>query len=321
MRRMRAPEQPPAALAAASPRSLDVAAWASQRAPRSLRPLLTSAPPSAHPNRRAAPGAARMEALPTGCQLDLLLLYEVVQDDVMSMMFPVNSLRNMALLQARGGRGGWGRGTTTAWPSQARASTPSSPAGPPRAPRAQLACPRAPGRPQARTDMVAMVDVDLLVSNSLFEWLQDAKKCGRALPPFHPPHGRDAGGSAAPRRVPGRRRQSEREALWLAGRGRELPPRPASPPPPWHAPRSIQLLREGTLNKQLFVLPAFETAPQKNETAAHELADAASAMTKARLHGLVQKRLVYQFAQYLFWQARGGACLAGPLERGAGVGV
>jgi hypothetical protein len=55
----------------------------------------------------------------------------------------------------------------------------------------------------------------------------------------------------------------------------------------------------------VFVLPAFETAPQRNQTKAHHLADAASGMPKAELVGLVQKRLVYQFAVFLFWQVGG----------------
>ena len=51
-----------------------------------------------HTPCRARP-VARMEALEKGCQLDVLLLYEVVLDDVMEVMFPVNTLRNLALLQ------------------------------------------------------------------------------------------------------------------------------------------------------------------------------------------------------------------------------
>ncbi|KAI8471024.1 MAG: glycosyl-transferase for dystroglycan-domain-containing protein [Monoraphidium minutum] len=134
---------------------------------------------------------AKMDALEAGCQLDVLLLYEVVLDDVMEVMFPVNALRNFALLQAR-------------------------------------------------TELVSMVDVDLLVSNSLFDWLQT-------------------------------------EA-------------------------NMKLLRDGTAKKQVYVLPAFETAPHANETEAHALADGASGMSKAKLSELVQKRVVYQFALYLFWQ-------------------
>lgn len=68
----------------------------------------------------------RMEAL-DNCQLDILLLYEVVLDEVMKVMFPINSMRNYALLQAR-------------------------------------------------TPLVAMVDVDLIVSNALLQWLLDKKK-------------------------------------------------------------------------------------------------------------------------------------------------
>lgn len=48
------------------------------------------------------PRPRRMEGLALGCQLDILLVYEVVLDDVMEVMFPVNALRNLALLQVRG---------------------------------------------------------------------------------------------------------------------------------------------------------------------------------------------------------------------------
>jgi hypothetical protein len=68
----------------------------------------------------------RMEAL-DNCQLDIMLLYEVVYDEVMKVMFPINSMRNYALLQAR-------------------------------------------------TPLVAMVDVDLIVSNALLQWLLDKQK-------------------------------------------------------------------------------------------------------------------------------------------------
>jgi len=72
--------------------------------------------------------------------------------------------------------------------------------------------------------------------------------------------------------------------------------------PPHCHHRSYTSLREGTRNKQIYVLPAFETARQANETKAHMLADNASGMEKEELQELVQKRLVYQFAMYLFWQ-------------------
>jgi len=62
-----------------------------------------------------------------------------------------------------------------------------------------------------------------------------------------------------------------------------------------------------TTDKTVVVLPAFETAPQKNMTLAHELADTAALMTKDQLGRLVNKKLIYQFALYLFRQV----CSAG----------
>jgi hypothetical protein len=57
-----------------------------------------------------------------------------------------------------------------------------------------------------------------------------------------------------------------------------------------------------TRGKTVVVLPAFETAPQKNMTLAHDLADTAALMNKEQLGRLVQRRLIYQFALYLFRQ-------------------
>lgn len=57
-----------------------------------------------------------------------------------------------------------------------------------------------------------------------------------------------------------------------------------------------------TNSNTVVVLPAFETAPQRNMTLAHQLADTAALMNKAQLGRLVQKKLIYQFALYLFRQ-------------------
>lgn len=65
---------------------------------------------------------------------------------------------------------------------------------------------------------------------------------------------------------------------------------------------SYEQLREITRGRTVVVLPAFETAPQQNMTLAHDLADTAAMMTKEQLGKLVQRRLIYQFALYLFRQ-------------------
>jgi glycosyltransferase-like protein LARGE len=93
---------------------------------------------------------------------------------------------------------------------------------------------------QARSPLVAMVDVDLVVSAALGEWLA--------------------------------------------------------------RPANVELLRAGAAARRVFVLPAFETAPQDNATLAHELADGAARMAKPALASLTAARLVYQFALYLFRQ-------------------
>lgn len=48
--------------------------------------------------------ARRTEAA-GGCQLDVSLLYEVVAEDVMTLLLPINVMRNYALLQVRPGAG------------------------------------------------------------------------------------------------------------------------------------------------------------------------------------------------------------------------
>jgi hypothetical protein len=76
------------------------------------------------------------------------------------------------------------------------------------------------------------------------------------------------------------------------------------------AARSVDELRQVASKKAVYVIPAFETAPQQNMTRAHELADGASDLGKEQLHELVQKKLVYQFALYLFRQVRGAGRVA-----------
>jgi hypothetical protein len=102
----------------------------------SAQKLLTSLPKpvkasSKHlPNMPAAVAAnvpCRMEALPNGCSLNMMLLVETVADRVMRWMLPINVLRNYALLGAD-------------------------------------------------TRLVAMVDVDLLPSVGLAEWLEQPGK-------------------------------------------------------------------------------------------------------------------------------------------------
>jgi hypothetical protein len=68
------------------------------------------------------------------------------------------------------------------------------------------------------------------------------------------------------------------------------------------------------------VLPAFETAPQRNMSLAHQLADAAAMMNKAQLGRLVQRKLIYQFALYLFRQVRRAQCACACPVRGAPCG-
>ncbi len=69
----------------------------------------------------------RMEANPHGCALSAMLLYETVADELMTVLLPINTMRNYALVAAR-------------------------------------------------TRLVAMIDVDLLISSMLFDWLKDIKK-------------------------------------------------------------------------------------------------------------------------------------------------
>jgi hypothetical protein len=131
----------------------------------------------------------RTEALEGGCQLDTALLYEVVADDVMTLLLPINVMRNYGLLQAR-------------------------------------------------TRLITMVDVDLIVSSALSDWMAD--------------------------------------------------------------PKNVDFLHKECAAKRVYVLPAFETPRSPDASAAHKVAGDAVAGDKAALEALVAKKLVHQFALYLF---------------------
>ncbi|GBF89222.1 hypothetical protein Rsub_02099 [Raphidocelis subcapitata] len=124
-----------------------------------------------------------------GCQLDMSLLYEVVADDVMTMLLPINVMRNYALVQAR-------------------------------------------------TRLVAMVDVDLLLSATLSTWMESKD--------------------------------------------------------------NVDYLQRECAAKRVFVMPAFETPHNADQAVAHKFAGDAVAIDKKGLEEMVGKRLVHQFALYLF---------------------
>ena len=71
---------------------------------------------------------------------------------------------------------------------------------------------------------------------------------------------------------------------------------------------SYEKLTELTSKKSVIVLPAFETAPNKDEPLAHALAGAAAGMNKNQLKRLVDRNLVYQFAKYLYQRVRESPC-------------
>ena len=56
--------------------------------------------------------------------------------------------------------------------------------------------------------------------------------------------------------------------------------------------------------KKVFVLPAFETAPNANMTAAHAIAAQAAGGDKVQLASMERKGLVHQFALYIFKTVR-----------------
>lgn len=119
-----------------------------------------------------------------GCQLDASLLYEVVADDVMMMLLPINVMRNYALLQVGGrcqrpphGAIGVGQGDQESCSSRGMALVSNSFAAVPVSQPFGMVQPSGmvvPPNPirQARTRLVAMVDVDLLVSSTLSDWME-----------------------------------------------------------------------------------------------------------------------------------------------------
>lgn len=71
-------------------------------------------------------------------------------------------------------------------------------------------------------------------------------------------------------------------------------------------------LKQQCSQKNVFVLPAFETAPQKDRLSAHKLAHTAAAHNKQGLQEMVEQGLVWQFALRIFKEVSQLALFCGP---------
>lgn len=63
---------------------------------------------------------------------------------------------------------------------------------------------------------------------------------------------------------------------------------------------SVDWLKQECSRKKVFVLPAFETAPNANMTVAHAIASEAAARDKQGLLSMVEAGKVWQFALRIF---------------------